>query len=379
MRYTVTHDGLLVTGSETGMVKLAEERIAAKGRVGPGQCIGVDLDTGRFYGDAELKDELAARKPFGQWTARTTRIDDIVKADAVETPCSARRSCAGASSRSATPGGAGGHPAPDGGGGERGRGLHGRRHARGRALAQYRGLHHYFRQTFSQVTNPPIDSLRETRVMTLKTRLGNLGNILDEDPTQCDMLMLDSPVLSNAEFDAMRAYMGATACEVDCTFAAAEGEAGLYARARPHPPRGGGGGPQRLRPRRPDRPGAGAGARAHPDDPGGGRGAHAPRAPLAPHLRQRQRPRGGALDVHYLAVLIGAGATTVNAYLAQESIADRHRRGLFGDLKLRDCVARYKKAVDKGLLKVMSKMGISVLSSYRGGMNFEAIGLSRAW
>jgi glutamate synthase (NADPH/NADH) large chain len=82
--------------------------------------------------------------------------------------------------------------------------------------------------------------------------------------------------------------------------------------------------------------------------------------------------------VHYLAVLIGAGATTVNAYLAQESIADRHRRGLFGDLKLRDCVARYKKAVDKGLLKVMSKMGISVLSSYRGGMNFEAIGLSRA-
>ena len=84
------------------------------------------------------------------------------------------------------------------------------------------------------------------------------------------------------------------------------------------------------------------------------------------------------LDVHYVAVLIGAGATTVNAYLAQESIADRHRRGLFGDLTLRECVARYKKAVDKGLLKVMSKMGISVLSSYRGGMNFEAIGLSRA-
>ena len=82
--------------------------------------------------------------------------------------------------------------------------------------------------------------------------------------------------------------------------------------------------------------------------------------------------------MHYVAVLIGAGATTVNAYLAQESIADRHRRGLFGDLSLRECVARYKKAVDKGLLKVMSKMGISVLSSYRGGMNFEAIGLSRA-
>ncbi len=84
------------------------------------------------------------------------------------------------------------------------------------------------------------------------------------------------------------------------------------------------------------------------------------------------------LDVHYVAVLIGAGATTVNAYLAQESIADRQRRGLFGDMSLKECVGHYKKAVDKGLLKVMSKMGISVISSYRGGMNFEAIGLSRA-
>jgi glutamate synthase (NADPH/NADH) large chain len=84
------------------------------------------------------------------------------------------------------------------------------------------------------------------------------------------------------------------------------------------------------------------------------------------------------LDVHYFAVLIGVGATTINAYLAQESIADRHRRGLFGDITLKEAVQRYKKAVDKGLLKVMSKMGIAVISSYRGGYCFEAIGLSRA-
>ncbi len=84
------------------------------------------------------------------------------------------------------------------------------------------------------------------------------------------------------------------------------------------------------------------------------------------------------LDVHYFAVLVGVGATTINAYLAQESIADRHARGLFGKLSLKECVGRYKKAVDKGLLKVMSKLGISVISSYRGGYNFEAIGLSRA-
>lgn len=85
-----------------------------------------------------------------------------------------------------------------------------------------------------------------------------------------------------------------------------------------------------------------------------------------------------ALDVHAIAVTIGVGATTVNPYLAQESIADRHRRGLFGQMSLRECMERYRKAVDKGLLKIMSKMGISIVASYRGGCNFEAVGLSRA-
>ena len=92
---------------------------------------------------------------------------------------------------------------------------------------KYRGLHHYFRQSFSQVTNPAIDSLRETRVMTLKTRLGNLGNVLEEDETQCNLLQLDSPVLSTVEFEAMRTTMGASACVVDCTFKVANGEGGL--------------------------------------------------------------------------------------------------------------------------------------------------------
>src|SRR5690606_9731741 len=83
---------------------------------------------------------------------------------------------------------------------------------------RYRGLHHFFRQNFSQVTNPPIDSLRERRVMSLRTRLGNLGNILDEDESQCRLLQLESPVLSTAEYLAMRDYMGDTAAEIDCTF-----------------------------------------------------------------------------------------------------------------------------------------------------------------
>ena len=92
---------------------------------------------------------------------------------------------------------------------------------------RYRGLHHFFRQNFSQVTNPPIDSLRERRVMSLRTRLGNLGNILDEDASQCDLLQLDSPVLTTAEYEAMRAYMGDTAAIIDCTFDVDGGEGAL--------------------------------------------------------------------------------------------------------------------------------------------------------
>ncbi|WP_375293338.1 glutamate synthase large subunit [Siccirubricoccus sp. G192] len=379
MRYTITQDGLLVVGSETGMVKLPEEAIIAKGRVGPGQCIGVDLEDGRFYRDRELKDALAARRPFGKWVERTTRIDEIVKADSNEPDLlhgeelRRRQLAVGYTLEELEsilhpmvedanePVGSMGDDTPI-----------------AVLSQQYRGLHHYFRQTFSQVTNPPIDSLRETRVMTLKVRLGNLGNILDEDPTQCDMLMLDSPVLSNAEFAAMRAYMGATACEVDCTFAVAEGEAGLRRAI------------DRIR--REAEEGVRSGC-AHivlsDENQGperaaipmilavGGVHTHLVRHSLRTFTSLNVRV-AECLDVHYLAVLIGAGATTVNAYLAQESIADRQRRGLFGEFSLKDCVGRYKKAVDKGLLKVMSKMGISVISSYRGGMNFEAIGLSRA-
>ncbi len=121
---------------------------------------------------------------------------------------------------------------------------------------QYRGLHHIFRQNFSQVTNPPIDSLRETRVMTLKTRLGNLGNVLDEDASQCDLLQLESPVLSNAEFAAMRDYDGrGRHASWTAPSRSRDGEARAARRDRPHPPRGRGGRARRLHARDPDRRG----------------------------------------------------------------------------------------------------------------------------
>ncbi len=230
LRYTITSDAMLIVGSETGMVKLAAETIVEKGRVGPGQTIGVDLAHARFYRDDELKDTLAARQPYGAWAERIAEIDHIVKTDAPEPvlyqgeELRRRQLSVGFSMEelemilhpmvedAQEPVGSMGDDTPIAVLSER-----------------YRGLHHYFRQSFSQVTNPAIDSLRETRVMTLKTRLGNLGNVLDEDSSQCDLLQLESPVLSTAEFLAMRAFMGPSACVVDCTFPVANGEAGLRA------------------------------------------------------------------------------------------------------------------------------------------------------
>ncbi|HET6184094.1 MAG TPA: glutamate synthase large subunit [Acetobacteraceae bacterium] len=379
LRYTMTSDGLLIVGSETGMVKLDAERIVEKGRVGPGQAIGVDLDEARFYRDDEMKNMLAARQSYGEWTKRITVIDHLVKTDAPEPvryqgeELRRRQVAVGFTleeletilhpmvEEAQEPVGSMGDDTPIA------------------VLSdRYRGLHHYFRQTFSQVTNPPIDSLRESRVMSLKTRLGNLGNVLDEDSSQCDLLQLESPVLSTAEFEAMRAFMGASACVVDCTFPAEEGEGGLR------------GAIERIRREAEEGVRAGCTHVILTDEnqgPGrtpipmilatGGVHTHLVRQSLRTFTSLNVRS-AECLDVHYFAVLIGVGATTINAYLAQESIADRHRRGLFGDMTLKEAVNRYKKAVDKGLLKVMSKMGIGVISSYRGGYNFEAIGLSRA-
>ena len=130
---------------------------------------------------------------------------------------------------------------------------------------QYRGLHHFFRQNFSQVTNPPIDSLRESRVMTLKTRLGNLGNVLDQEESQCRLLQLESPVLLTSEFQAMRAYMGESAAVVDCTFNPEGGDQCAARCGAIDPPPGRGCGARRGRAYHPVR--RGHGPRAAPPSP----------------------------------------------------------------------------------------------------------------
>ena len=379
LRYTITRQKMLVVGSETGMVKFDEEDIIEKGAVGPGQTIAVDLDNARFYRDDELKDVLAARQDFAAWTKRITVIDHIIKTDAPEPvlfDAEALRRRQLAVGYSLEDMELILHPMVEST--QEAVGSMGDDTPIAVLSGRYRGLHHYFRQSFSQVTNPAIDSLRETRVMSLKTRLGNLGNVLDENEDQCDLLQLESPVLSSAEFEAMRKTMGASACVVDATFKIANGEGGLRRAI------------ERIRREAEEGVRAGCTHVILTDEAMGPERAPIPMilATGAVHthlVRQSLRTftslnvrSSECLDVHYFAVLVGVGATTVNAYLSQECIANRHARGLFGNLSLKECVARYKKAVDKGLLKIMSKMGISVISSYRGGYNFEAIGLSRA-
>ncbi|MFP4269135.1 MAG: glutamate synthase large subunit [Alphaproteobacteria bacterium] len=379
MRYARTADGLIVAGSETGMVPQAETGIVEKGRVGPGECVGVDMRANAFYRDLELKDHLAAQKPYSRWVENITHLETLSPAPAgpavafekaelrrrqklydwsvedlelILAPMVLDAKEAVGSMGDDTP--------------------------LAVLSSKYRGLHHFFRQQFSQVTNPPIDPVREWRVMSLKTRFGNLGNIYDEAPDQTAILQLETPILLSSEYAALTAYFGDRIVELDCTFPVDGGPTVLRREL------------ERLRREAEDAVRGGCENLVLTD-----RRIGADRAPMpmilatgAVHshlVRQQLRSfssitvrAGECLDVHYAAVLIGVGATAVNPYLAEASIADRHARNLFSGFDLQQCLERYKEAVAQGLLKIMSKMGISIISSYRGGYNFEAVGLSRS-
>ena len=384
MRYLLTHD-LLITGSEAGMVVVPDAEIIAKGALGPGEMIAVDLDGDaeagpRFYGDTAIKDRIAAGQDYAAMVAGFSTFQSIAGHD-------------------------GSQPAPAFDRSE----LRRRQVAAGQTMEDMelllspmveeakeaigsmgddtplavisdnpRNLSHFFRQNFSQVTNPPIDSLRETRVMSLKTRFSNLGNILDDEATQQGVMVIDTPVMTNLGWGLLKQHFGKQVAEIDCTFEINGGPDALraaIARVRDEAEIAVRSGKSQLFLTDESQSASRAGitmilatAGVH---------THLVRKGLRTFASINVRS-AEALDTHYFAVLIGVGATTVNAYLAQEAIADRHARGLFGALSYDDCIRRYKKAVEDGILKIMAKMGIAVVSSYRGGYNFEAVGLSRA-
>jgi glutamate synthase (NADPH) large chain len=383
MRFARTEDGLLVVGSETGMCPLDDRRVLERGRVGAGQMVAVDTHEGRLYHHEEIIDALAAAHPYQEWLENIVQLDERL---------------AGAEPRLY----------------EQRAELLRRQHAAGFTLEELelllqpmledgkeaigsmgddaplavlsdraRPLSHYFRQNFSQVTNPPIDPLREERVMSLATRFKNLGNILAQDNTQANVYVLSSPVLTNGMYERMAAELGEAVTIIDCTFETGEGadyDAGRALRAAL----------DRIRAEAEEAVLSGRSHIVLSDERQGPGRVACPMILATGGVHSHLVNRGlrtfcsitvraaECLDTHYFAVLIGAGATTVNAYLALDTIADRVARGLAGAASREKAAANYKAAVEAGLLKIISKMGISVISSYRGGLNFEAIGLSRA-
>ena len=377
MRYVVTGDGLLIAGSEVGMVPTDEKTVVEKGALGPGQMIAVDMVEGRLFHDVEIKDKLAAAQPFDEWVGKISELDSVL-ADVTE-----RALFTGGELRKRQI--AAGYTmeeleqilAPMAEDGKEVVASMGDDTPSAVLSEKYRPLSHFFRQNFSQVTNPPIDSLREYRVMSLKTRFGNLKNVLDESSSQTEIIVLDSPFVGNAQFDKLVESFNAPMAEIDCSFPAGAGPTALRDAL------------ERIRSEAEDAVRSGKGHLVLTDQYQGETRVPMPMilATSAVHswlTKQGLRTfcslnvrSAECIDPHYFAVLIGCGATTVNAYLAEDSIADRIERGLL-DGPLTEAMARYRKAIDQGLLKIMSKMGISVISSYRGGLNFEAVGLSRA-
>ena len=376
MRYVITGDDLLIAGSEVGMIPIDEFNVKEKGALGPGQLIGVDMAAGRLLHDEEIKDELSQSRDFESFVKSVINLDDITssKKETVEyrgDDLRMRQVAAGYSIEELE---MILHPMAEDG--KETLASMGDDTPSAVLSEMYRPLSHFFRQNFSQVTNPPIDSLREFGVMSLKTRFGNLGNVLDDANSLTEVLSLTSPFVTNSQFSAMVDRFGDSVTTIDCTFSLAD-ENGLQNEL------------QRIREEAEDAVRSGAGQIILTD-----KFQSDVRIPM-PMILATSAVHSGltkvglrtfcslnvqsaeCIDPHYFAVLIGSGATTVNAYLAQDSLADRIDRGLL-DCSLEVAMARYKEAINQGLLKIMAKMGISVISSYRGGLNFEAVGLSRA-
>ncbi len=228
LRYSRTSDNLLVIGSETVIVVLPESTILEKGRLGPGQMIAVNLDEGKLYRDGELKDRISAEQDYGALVKGFQRIDDLPEAagDALPTwsrgELTKRQIAAGMTLEDVEM-----ILAPMIEDGKEAIGSMGDDTPLAVISDKPRLISQFFRQNFSQVTNPPIDSLRERHVMSLKTRFSNLANILDEKSENADVLVLESPVLTATEWHRLKAVFGPVAAEIDCTYDIAAGLEGL--------------------------------------------------------------------------------------------------------------------------------------------------------
>ncbi|GGN05098.1 glutamate synthase [Terrabacter tumescens] len=382
-RYTVTDDGLVVLASESGVLELDPETIVQRGRLQPGKMFLVDTEHGRIVSDEEIKSQLAAAKPYAEWLhAGLIRLEDLPEREhIVHTAASVarRQQTFGYTAEELrillTP------MAKSGG---EALGSMGTDTPIAVLSSRPRLLFDYFTQLFAQVTNPPLDAIREELVTSLGTYMGPEGNALSASPSHARQLVLDFPVIDNDEL-AKIVHINA---DGDLPGYATHVVRGLYDVT---------GGAAAMRDRLEEifaevSRAISRGARfvVLSDRDSGRDLAPIPSllltAAVHHHLiREKTRTQVGLLveagdvrEVHHVALLIGFGAAAVNPYLAMETVEDLVRAGEIEGVTAEKAVANLIKALGKGVLKVMSKMGISTVASYRGAQVFEAIGLSQA-
>ena len=377
-RYKITSDGLLVLGSEAGSVKLNDASIVERGRLQPGQMIAVDTARGILLRDLDIKNEVSSSQPYSVWTKNILRLPSIQPAglgskNTADNDLLRSQLCFGYSAEELAvlikpmaeaakePVASMGDDAP---------------------LAILSKLPKllpcYFRQQFAQVTNPPIDPIRERLVMSLTSKLGHRRNWFAETPEHCKQVELQSPVLFDHELDILRTLNDPDfqSVTLDAVFPAQEEEEGLERALK------------RLCLEAEQAAEEGKFLIVLSDRKAGREHVPVPilLAVGAVHnhlLRKGKRLRlsvvaetGEPRDIHHFATMIGYGANAVNPYLALETIRRLVECGEIKGLSAEEASTNYRTAVDHGLLKVISKMGISLLGSYRGAQIFEAIGLS---
>ena len=382
-RFWVTDEGLVVLGSEAGVLDIDPATVVRKGRLQPGRMFLVDTAAGRIIEDDEIKAELAAQAPYADWLrAGIVHLEELPEREHVvhtSKSVARRQQTFGYTEEELrillTPMARNGLEAL---------GSMGTDTPIAVLSDRPRLLFDYFIQLFAQVTNPPLDAIREEIVTSLGSHIGPEGNLLEADPGHCRQVLLPFPVIDNDEL----AKLGQINADGDAPGFSGVRVAGLYRVAD--------GGPG-LRKRlgeicaEVDRHIAGGKKFIVLSD----RDSDPDRAPIpslllcsAVHhhlVRRKTRTQvsllveaGDVREVHHVALLIGYGAAAVNPYLAMESVEDMARRGVISGLTPEKAVRNLVKALGKGVLKVMSKMGVSTVASYRGAQIFEAIGLSHS-
>jgi glutamate synthase (ferredoxin) len=380
-RYVVTKDGLVIMASEVGALDIAPEDVVLKGRLEPGRMFLVDLEQGRIVDDDELKHQIASARPYGKWLREyMVPLAEVPEAPHVPGPdhdtLLHRQQAFGYTLEDLKY-----ILGPMSNNGEEAIGSMGTDTPLAVLSDRAVPLFSYFKQLFAQVTNPPLDAIREELVTSVLTGAGGERNLLDPQPESCRQIALDLPILDNddlAKLKQLDGWRGFKSAVLPMIFPAAEGAAGLE-RAL-----------EALFEAAVAAIKDGANLLVLSD-----RGVDAQNAPIPSllacaglhhHLvRKGLRTKAGlviecgdAREVHHFALLLGYGAGSINPYVAFETLDDMINQGMIKqEIQHAEAVYRYRKAIRKGVVKVMSKMGISTIQSYRGAQIFEAIGLNQ--